>query len=257
LNPDFESHFISSESSNTYALDDLTKVTPYLAPDLLQSTLGAGNGCGSTSIQFRLPRRRSSSSSNRQYVSTPLGPTRLIKPAVPLAHFDDESSLVLTNSLGFPPPPQQEKQFVDAYTEPEPIQIIEQKDFSCQITPFYTDKSIETTHPIVEYHSTQTDLISTETIGCQINPNLNDCSIQTIPNDQKDFSCQYIPTSNDQTTETIITNYHTQLIQTDSISTNDSSCQITPEYIHQQIETIPILTQDIALQSSFDNVKII
>jgi hypothetical protein len=64
-----------------------------------------------------------------------------------------------------------------------------------------------------------------------------------------------MPTSIDQTTETIITNYHTQLIQTDSISTNDYSCQITPEYIHQQIETIPILTQDIALQSSFDNVK--
>ncbi|CAF5168153.1 unnamed protein product, partial [Rotaria sp. Silwood1] len=34
------------ESSNTYAFDDLTKVTPYLAPDLLQSTLGIGTIAG-------------------------------------------------------------------------------------------------------------------------------------------------------------------------------------------------------------------
>ncbi|CAF3581657.1 unnamed protein product [Adineta steineri] len=237
-----------SESSNTYALDDLTKVTPYLAPDLLQSTLGAGNNGGSTSIQFRLPRRRSSLSS-RQFVSTPLGPTRTIKPAVPLAHFDDESSLVLTNSLGFQQ--QQEKQYVDAYTEPEPIPIIEQKDFCCQMAPLYVDKDIETIHLTVEFQSTQTDIISTETIACQINPDLNDCSIQTIVNEQKDFSCQFIPTLIDQTTETIITDYHTQISQTDSISTNDYSCQITPEYIHKQIETESILTQDIALQCSF------
>jgi len=32
---------------------------------------------------------------------------------------------------------------------------------------------------------------------------------------------------------------------------NDHSCQITPEYNDQQIETIPILTEDIGLQSSF------
>ena len=63
-----------------------------------------------------------------------------------------------------------------------------------------------------------------------------------------------MPTSVDQTTETITKDYHTQTIQTDMISTNDYSCQITPEYIHQQTETIPILTQDIALQSSLDNV---
>ncbi|CAF0894057.1 unnamed protein product [Adineta ricciae] len=246
-----------SESSNTYALDDLTKVTPYLAPDLLQSTLGTGNAGGSTSIQFRLPRRRSSLST-RQFVSTPLGPTRTIKPAVPLAHFDDESSLILTNSLGFQ---QQavstEKQFVDAYTEPEPFPTIEQKDFSCQITPSYADKDIETTHLILEYQSTQTETILTETIACQINPSLNDCSMQTILNEQKDFSCQMFPTTIDQITETIITDYHTQIIQTDAISTNDYSCQITPEYVHQQIETNSIETQDIALQISFDNKPIV
>ncbi|CAF1062088.1 unnamed protein product [Adineta ricciae] len=246
-----------NESSNTYALDDLTKVTPCLAPDLLQSTLGTGNAGGSTSIQFRLPRRRSSLST-RQFVSTPLGPTRTIKPAVPLAHFDDESSLILTNSLGFQ---QQaaptEKQFVDAYTEPEPFPTIEQKDFSCQITPSYADKDIETTQLSLEYQSTQTEMILTETIACQINPSLNDCSIQTILNEQKDFSCQTFPTTIDQTTETIITDYQTQIIQTDAISTNDYSCQITPEYVHQQIETNPIDTQDIALQISFDNKTIV
>ncbi|UJR37843.1 hypothetical protein I4U23_030533 [Adineta vaga] len=243
-----------SESSNTYALDDLTKVTPYLAPDLLQSTLGNGTNGGSTSIQFRLPRRRSSLSS-RQYVSTPLGPTRTSKPAVPLAHFDDETSLVLTNSLGFQQQPstEPEKQYVDAFTEPDPIPVIEHKDFSCQIIPLYVDKEIETTHLVLEYQSTQTETISTETIACQFNPSLNDCSMQTILNEQKDFTCQFFPTTIDQTTETIMTNYHTQMIQTDLISTNDYSCQITPEYIHQQIETMPIETQDIALQYSFDN----
>ncbi len=241
-------NFFSSESTNTYALDDLTKVTPYLAPDLLQSTLGATNGA-STSIQFRLPRRRSSLS-NRQYVSTPLGPTRTTKPSVPLAHFDDDSSFVLTNSLGF----QQQKQFVDAYTEPESIPIIEHKDFSCQITPLYTDQQIETTHLITEYQSTQTDIISTENIACQINPDINNCSIQTISNEQKDFSSQFMPILIDQIIETNRIDYHTQIIQTDSISTNDYSCQITPEYIDQQIETIPILTQDIGLQSSFNNL---
>ncbi|CAF1550052.1 unnamed protein product, partial [Adineta steineri] len=146
---------------------------------------------------------------------------------------------------------QQEKQYVDAYTEPEPIPIIEQKDFCCQMAPLYVDKDIETIHLTVEFQSTQTDIISTETIACQINPDINDCSIQTVVNEQKDFSCQFIPTSIDQTTETIITDYHTQISQTDSISTNDYSCQITPEYIHQQIETESILTQDIALQCSF------
>ncbi|CAF3143988.1 unnamed protein product [Rotaria sp. Silwood2] len=241
-----------SESSNTYAFDDFTKVTPYLAPDLLQSTLGAGAiAGGSTSLQFRLPSRRSSLS-NRQYVSTPLGPTRIMKPAVPLAHFDDDSSLVLSTSLGFQ---QQGKQFVDAYTQSESLLVIEKKDFCCQITPLYNDKEIETTQFTIEYQSTQTDIISTETIACQINPNLNDCSIQTILNEQKDFSCQFIPISNDQTTETIITDYHTQIIQTDCVSTNDYSCQITPEYIDQQIETIPILTQNIAIQSSLNNVR--
>lgn len=248
----------SSESSNTYALDDLTKVTPYLAPDLLQSTLGATNGAaGSTSIQFRLPRRRSSLSS-RQYVSTPLGPTRTTKPSVPLAHFDDDSSFALQNSLGF----QQQKQFVDAFTEPEPIPVIEQKDFCCQIIPLTKDQEIETTQLTMEYQSTQTDIITTETIACQINPTINDCSIQTITNEQKDFSSQFMPISIDQITETISTVYYTQNIQTDSISTNDYSCQTTPEYIDQKIETNPILTEDIGLQSSlfdlpiFDNQEI-
>jgi hypothetical protein len=244
-------HF--SESSNTYALDDLTKVTPFIAPDLLQSTLGATNGgAGSTSLQFRLTRQRSSLS-NRQYVSTPLGPTRAIKPSVPLAHFDDDSLFVLTNSLGFQQ--QQEKQFVDAFTEPESVPIIEQKDFSCQVIPSCMDKEIETTPLIVEYQSTQTDIISKEDISCQINPNTNDCSIQTILNEQKDFSCQIMPISIDQITETITTDYHTQIIQTDCIPTNDFSCQITPEYKNQEIETIPILMHDIALQSSLNNVK--
>jgi hypothetical protein len=131
--------------------------------------------------------------------------------------------------------------------------LIEQNDFSCQITPLYIDQQIETIPLITEYQSTQTDIISTETIACQINPNVNDCSIQTIINEQKDFSSQFMPTSIDQITETIPIDYHTQIIQTDSISTNDYSCQITPEYIHQQIETIPILTQDIGLQSSLYN----
>ncbi|CAF0992285.1 unnamed protein product [Rotaria sp. Silwood1] len=242
-----------NESSNTYAFDDLTKVTPYLAPDLLQSTLGIGTiAGGSTSLQFRLPSRHSSLS-NHQYVSTPLGPTRIMKSSVPLAHFDDDSSLVLTTSLGFQ---QQVKQFVDVYTQSESPVIIETKDFSCQIIPLYNDKQIETIQFTSEYQSTQTDIILTETIACQINPNLNDCSIQTILNEQKDFSCQYIPNSNDQTTETLITNYNTQIIQTDDISMKDYSCQITPEYIDQQIETIPILTQDIALQSSLNNSTI-
>ncbi|CAF0913537.1 unnamed protein product [Rotaria sordida] len=248
------SPFSSTESSNTYAFDDLTKVTPYLAPDLLQSTLGAGvNVGGSTSMQFRLP-SRCSSLSNRQYVSTPLGPTRTIKPTVPLAHFDDDSSFVLTTSLGFQQ--QQEKQFVDAYTQSETFVINEKKDFSCQINPLYKDEEIETIPFLIVHQSIQTDIISRETIACQINPNLNDCSIQTILNEQKDFSCQFIPISNNQTTETIITDYHTQIIQTDLISTNDYSCQITPEYIDQQIETIPILTQDIAVQSSLNNSTI-
>ena len=233
----------SSESSNTYALEDLTKVTPYLAPDLLQSTLGAtngGGGGGSTSLQFRLPRQRSSLS-NRQYVSTPLGPTRTSKPAVPLAHFDDDSS------FGF----QQQKQFVDASTDPILIPQIEQKDFSCQMAPIYTDQQIETIPLITEYHSTQTDAIPTETIACQINPNVNEYSMQTDLHESKDFSCQCLPTTIDQTTETIQREFHTQFIQTDSICTNDSSCQISPMSIDQQIETIPILTEDIGLQCSF------
>ncbi|CAF3245263.1 unnamed protein product [Rotaria socialis] len=239
-----------SESSNTYAFDDLTKVTPYLAPDLLQSTLGAGNiAGGSTSLQFRLPSRRSSLSS-RQYVSTPLAPTRTIKQAVPLAHFDDDSSFVLTTSLGFP---QQEKRFVDAFTEPEPIVVIEKKDFCCQIIPSCQDQEIETTRFIVQYQSSQTDMISTESIACQINPIFNDCSIQTLLHELKDFSCQFIPTSNDQTTETITKDYHTQAMQTDSILKHNYCCQTTPEYIDQQIETIPILTESIALQSSLNS----
>lgn len=254
----FFNFFFGSESSNTYALDDLTKVTPYLAPDLLQSTLGATNNGGanaSTSIQFRLPRRRSSLSS-RQYVSTPLGPIRTTKPSVPLAHFDDDSSFALQNSLGF----QQQKQYVDAFTEPEPISSIEQKDFSCQITPLYTDHETETNEIQLEYQSTQTDSIVTESIACQINPNLNDCSIQTNINEQKDFSSQFMPTTIDQITETISIDYHTEFIQTDSISTNDFSCQIIPECNDQQIETNPILTHDIGLQFSslllFDNQEI-
>lgn len=232
----------SSESSNTYAFDDLTKVTPYLAPDLLQSTLGAtnGGGGGSTSIQFRLPRRRSSLST-RQYVSTPLGPIRTSKPAVPLAHFDDDSS------FGF----QQQKQFVDASTDPIHIPKIEQKDFSCQITPICTDQQIETIPLITAYHTTQTDVISTETIACQINPMLNDCSIQTNLNEYKDFSCQFMPISINQMTETISKEFQTQTIQTDLISTNDYSCQTSPNTLDQQIETIPIETEDIGLQSSF------
>jgi hypothetical protein len=190
-------------------------------------------------MQFRLPRRRSSLST-RHYVSTPLGPTRTSKPVVPLAHFDDDSS------FGF----QQQKQFVDASTEPIPIPVIEKQDFSCQITPFYTDQQIETMPLQTEYQTTQTDVITTETIACQINPNLNDCSIQTNSNEQKDFSCQFMPISINQITETIITDYQTQIIQTDLISTKDYSCQITPDYIDQQIETIPILTEEIGLQSS-------
>jgi hypothetical protein len=220
-------------------------VTPYLAPDLLQSTLGATNGGGgaSTSLQFRLPRQRSSLS-NRQFVSTPLGPTRVSKPAVPLAHFDDDSS------FGF----QQQKQFVDASTDPILFPGIEQQDFSCQMTPFSTDKQIETVPLQMEYHSTQTDIVTTETIACQINPILNDCSIQTNPNEQKDFSCQFMPTSIDQISETIRTEYQTQTIQTDCISTKEYACQITPDYQHQQSETIPILTEEIGIQSSLVNL---
>ena len=234
----------SSESSNTYAYDDLTKVTPYLAPDLLQSTLGAtNNGGASTSLQFRLPRRRSSLS-NRQFVSTPLGLTRVAKPPVPLAHFDDDSS------FGF----QQQKQFVDASTDPILFPGIEQQDFSCQMTPIYTDQQIETVPLQMEYQSTQTEVITTETIACQVNPNQNDCSIQTNPNEQKDFSCQFMPISMDQITETTVTDYQTQTIQTDCISTKDYACQITPDYQHQQIETTPILTEEIGLQSSLVNL---
>jgi hypothetical protein len=61
-----------------------------------------------------------------------------------------------------------------------------------------------------------------------------------------------MPISIDQITETIQIDYHTKIIQTDLISTKDYSCQITPEYIDQQIETIPILTEDIGLQSSLN-----
>lgn len=203
--------------------------------------MGATNGGGgSTSIQFRLPRRRSSLS-NRQYVSTPLGPLRTSKPAVPLAHFDDDSS------FGF----QQQKQFVDTATDPIHIPKIEQKDFSCQITPICTDQQIETIPLLTAYHTTQTDVISTETIACQANPMFNDCSSQTNPNEYKDFSCQFMPISIDQMTETICKEFHTQTIQTDLISTEDYSCQTSPNTLDQQIETIPIETQDIALQSSF------
>ena len=228
-------------------------MTPYLAPDLLQSTLGIanGHGCNSASLRFRLARRCSSLSS-RHYVSTPLGPTRTTKPAVPLAQFDDDSSFILTRSLGFQ---QIEKQFVDACTEPDSVPIIERKDFSCQIFPSSTDREIETSHPIVEDQSTQTEVSSSKTIACQINPNVNDCSIQTALHEQNDFSCQFMPNSIDQTTETIMSDRHTQMVQTDLLLTNDCSCQVIPEYIHRQIETIPISTQDIALQSSLNNVK--
>ena len=241
---------LSSESSNTYAFEDLTKVTPYLAPDLLQSTLGVANG-GSTSIQFRLPRRRSSLSS-QQFVSTPLGPLRATKPAVPIAKFEEDPSFVLTQSLGFA---QQEKQFTDAWTDPEPERVIEHSDFSCQVIPLSADKEIETIQFTFDIQSTQTDDLPTEDAACQINPSNQDGSMQTSVNEQRDFSCQIIPVAIDQTTETVETDVQTQLIQTDAIATNDCSSQIMPDYLDQHTETIRILTEDIALQSSLNNVS--
>ena len=233
-----------SESTNTYAMEDLTKVTPYLAPDLLQSTMGATNGMN-TSIQFRLPRRRSSLS-NQQLISTPLGPARAAKINVPIAKFDDEGSLALNNSLGFQT---QEKRFVDTGTNPEPETQIEQKDFSCQITPISVDQQIETTPLIFESQSIQTDSISIEDVACQINPNVNDGSNQTETQEQTDFSCQFMPILIDESTETFTVSFQTQTIQTEIISTNESSTQITIEHVDQEIETTIVVTEDVASET--------
>jgi hypothetical protein len=240
---------VFSESSNTYALEDLTRVTPYLAPDLLQSTIGVGTG-GSTSIQFRLPQQHSCQSV-QQYVSTPLGPTRTMKPAVPIAKFDEESSFALSNSLGFQ---HHEKQFVDASTDPEPMSHIEQNDFSCQMAPIYVDQQSETISDIYQYQSTQTDRVALEDASCQINADVNDCTIQTDFHEQNDFSCQCIPVSIDQTTETKAIILDDRYIQTDLVETMHCASQITPNNIDQETATIEISMEDIAQQTSLNTV---
>ena len=222
-------------------------MTPYLAPDLLQSTLGAGNA-GSTSIQFRLPRQRSSLSS-QHFVSTPLGPPRASKATVPIAKFDEDPSFVLTNSLGFPRQ-QEEKRFVDAATDPEPDRVIETADFCCQIAPSSVDQEVETTPTVLQYQSTQTETITSEHIACQINADVGHCSIQTDLFEQTEFGCQCTPTSIEQSTETTPMVSQTQTIQTDAVLTAESSSQVTVDSVEQAMETTPILTEEIALQTS-------
>lgn len=221
-------------------------MTPYLAPDLLQSTLGAGNA-GSTSIQFRLPRRRSSLSS-QHFVSTPLGPLRASKPTVPIAKFDEDPSFVLTNSLGFQK--QQEKSFVDVGTDPEPDHVIETMDFCCQITPVYIDQEVETMPAVPQYQSTQTETITTEHIACQSDADVNHCSIQTEITEQTEFGCQCMPTSIDRTTETVAMVSQTQMSQTDVALTADCSSQIAVDSVDQSMETNPILTHEIGSGTS-------
>ena len=179
--------------------------------------------------------------SNRQCVSTPLGIQRLSKPSVPLAHFDDDSS------FGF----QTQKTFVDASTDPHPI---EQTDFSCQMNPLTIDQQIETNRFTLDCQSTQTDSISTDTIACQINPISAEFAIQTDGIEQNDFEVQISPSTNEQICETDRIDCFTESIQTDLVETNDHSCQITPDYHDQFVETNPIFKEDIGLQSSFDHL---
>lgn len=231
-------------------MDDFTKVTPFLAPDLLQSTLGANNG-GNTSGQFRLPHRRSSILS-QHFISTPLGIGRSMKTTVPIARFDDECSFALSNSLGFQP--NNEKKFVDASTDPEPETIIEKHDFSCQMIPISVDQEVETNPLVVVYQSIQTETIPVEDATCQVNPQSNDCSMQTMAQELIDFSAQFMPSMNNQTTETLTTPCESQTCQTESASTMTSSTQVTIEQVDKEIETIMTSMHDIGLQLSINNV---
>jgi len=228
-----------NESSNTYAFEDLTKVTPYLAPDLLQSTMGAGQA-GNSSLHFRLARRRSSLS-NQHFVSTPLGPMRTIKTinvAAPVAKFDDDPSFVLTTSLGFE---QNQKRFVDASTDAEPLRTIEQKDFSCQIECESQCQEI------------QTENVRNENVACQIEVILNEFSCQTFSPGHNDVSCQIYPSTNEQMTETEQIYGQNEFIQTDSIEQNDFSTQMQPETFDGQTETERMSTENFATQTSIEN----
>jgi hypothetical protein len=241
-----------SESSNTYALEDLTKVTPYLAPDLLQSTLGTANG-GNTSMQFRLPARRSSVS-NQHFVSTPLGPARANKAMVPIAKFDDDPSFVLNNSLGFQQQ-QKEKQLVDMGTDPQPELTIERHDFACQMTPDYCEQSIETTPIVLLYQSIQTELLHMHDIACQMSPAVIECCSQTSGQEQHDFTCQFMPASIDQSTHMMEIITETQECQTESSNTIDAACQFAPMSVDREIETIVVETHDTASQASVSDTN--